>query len=104
MLVPFGVMSSTVQADEASERTAELRLLETTDLHGNIMPYDYYKNILFYTITLIFRCLFALQRNGLPPVTTHNIIDDWNDPTLNAIRRCNLFNTVQDRVKVYLLL
>ncbi|XP_031786063.1 glycogen [starch] synthase isoform X2 [Nasonia vitripennis] len=46
------------------------------------------------------RCLYALQRNGLPPITTHNIIDDWNDPVLNAIRRCNLFNTVNDRVKV----
>ncbi|XP_058792126.1 glycogen [starch] synthase isoform X2 [Phymastichus coffea] len=46
------------------------------------------------------RCLYALQRNGLPPITTHNVIDDWNDPVLNSIRRCNLFNTTQDRVKV----
>lgn len=33
-----------VHADEATDRTAHLRILETTDLHGNIMPYDYYKN------------------------------------------------------------
>uniref|UniRef100_A0ABD2W1M5 Glycogen [starch] synthase n=1 Tax=Trichogramma kaykai TaxID=54128 RepID=A0ABD2W1M5_9HYME len=46
------------------------------------------------------RCLYALQRNGLPPITTHNIIDDWNDPVLNSLRRCSLFNTVSDRVKV----
>ncbi|XP_076642400.1 glycogen [starch] synthase isoform X1 [Halictus rubicundus] len=46
------------------------------------------------------RCLYALQRNGLPPVTTHNIVDDWNDPVLSSIRRCNLFNTVHDRVKI----
>ncbi|XP_077280155.1 glycogen [starch] synthase isoform X2 [Temnothorax americanus] len=46
------------------------------------------------------RCLYALQRNGLPPITTHNVVDDWNDPVLNAIRRCNLFNTVHDRVKM----
>lgn len=46
------------------------------------------------------RCLYSLQRNGLPPITTHNIIDDWNDPVLNSIRRCNLFNTTADRVKV----
>ncbi|XP_057331627.1 glycogen [starch] synthase [Microplitis mediator] len=45
-------------------------------------------------------CLYALQRNGLPPVTTHNVVDDWNDPILNAIRRCNLFNTIHDRVKI----
>ena len=47
-----------------------------------------------------YRCLYALQRNGLPPVTTHNVVDDWNDPVLNSIRRCSLFNTVNDRVKV----
>ncbi|XP_033221798.1 glycogen [starch] synthase isoform X2 [Belonocnema kinseyi] len=46
------------------------------------------------------RCLYSLQRNTLPPVTTHNIVDDWNDPVLSAIRRCNLFNSVHDRVKV----
>ncbi|XP_043514270.1 glycogen [starch] synthase [Frieseomelitta varia] len=46
------------------------------------------------------RCLYALQRNGLPPVTTHNVVDDWNDPVLNSIRRCSLFNTVNDRVKI----
>ena len=46
------------------------------------------------------RCIYGLQRHGLPPVTTHNVVDDWNDPVLNSVRRCNLFNTVHDRVKV----
>lgn len=46
------------------------------------------------------RCLYALQRNGLPPITTHNVVDDWNDPVLSAVRRCYLFNTVNDRVKI----
>uniref|UniRef100_A0A1B6BX67 Glycogen [starch] synthase n=2 Tax=Clastoptera arizonana TaxID=38151 RepID=A0A1B6BX67_9HEMI len=46
------------------------------------------------------RCLFALQRNGLPPVTTHNVVDDWNDPVLTHVRRCHLFNTIHDRVKI----
>lgn len=46
------------------------------------------------------RCIYSLQRDGLPPVTTHNICDDWNDPVLNSVRRCNLFNTTHDRVKV----
>ncbi|KAK9508059.1 hypothetical protein O3M35_007805 [Rhynocoris fuscipes] len=46
------------------------------------------------------RCLFALQRYGLPPVTTHNVVDDWNDPVLNSVRRCQLFNTINDRVKI----
>lgn len=51
-------------------------------------------------IVKIKRCLYSLQRSGMPPVTTHNIVDDWNDPVLNSIRRCNLFNTVHDRVKI----
>ncbi|XP_049793072.1 glycogen [starch] synthase [Schistocerca nitens] len=46
------------------------------------------------------RCIYSLQRNGLPPVTTHNVADDWNDPVLNAVRRCQLFNTSNDRVKI----
>ncbi|CAG2055906.1 unnamed protein product [Timema podura] len=46
------------------------------------------------------RCIYALQRDGLPPVTTHNVVDDWNDPVLNTVRRCQLFNTIHDRVKI----
>lgn len=46
------------------------------------------------------RCLYALQRTGHPPVTTHNVVDDWNDPVLSSVRRCQLFNTVHDRVKI----
>lgn len=46
------------------------------------------------------RCLYGLQRTGLPPITTHNVVDDYSDPVLSGIRRCHLFNTVNDRVKV----
>lgn len=46
------------------------------------------------------RCIYSLQRQGLPPVTTHNVVDDWQDPVLNGVRRCNLFNTSSDRVKI----
>ncbi|ELT89123.1 hypothetical protein CAPTEDRAFT_154588 [Capitella teleta] len=46
------------------------------------------------------RCIFSSQTNALPPVCTHNVIDDHNDPVLNAIRRCELFNNRADRVKV----
>ncbi|TFY71351.1 hypothetical protein EVG20_g1643 [Dentipellis fragilis] len=49
---------------------------------------------------LLKRRIFALKRNGLPPVTTHNMADDAADPILNQIRRVKLFNTAQDRVKV----
>ncbi|KAG7096476.1 glycogen synthase isoform 1 [Marasmius oreades] len=49
---------------------------------------------------LLKRRIFALKRNSLPPVVTHNMVDDANDPILNQIRRVKLFNNSHDRVKV----
>lgn len=49
---------------------------------------------------LLKRRMFALKRNSLPPVTTHNMADDANDPILNQIRRVQLFNRDTDRVKI----
>lgn len=46
------------------------------------------------------RCIYAAQRNSLPPITTHNVVDDSTDPVLNSFRRCKLFNEKNDRVKV----
>ena len=46
------------------------------------------------------RRIFALKRNSLPAVTTHNMADDPNDPILNQIRRVRLFNSTYDRVKI----
>ncbi|KAK0563565.1 glycogen synthase isoform 1 [Tilletia horrida] len=49
---------------------------------------------------LLKRRIFALKRNSLPPVTTHNMTNDHDDPILNQIRRVQLFNRPQDRVKI----
>lgn len=49
---------------------------------------------------LLKRRVFALKRNSLPPVVTHNMADDANDPILNQVRRVRLFNQRVDRVKV----
>ncbi|KAG8741104.1 glycogen synthase isoform 1 [Ceratobasidium sp. 428] len=46
------------------------------------------------------RRIFALKRNSLPPVTTHNMADDGADPILMQVRRVQLFNRSSDRVKV----
>ncbi|CAG0889988.1 unnamed protein product [Darwinula stevensoni] len=45
------------------------------------------------------RCIYALQRTNLPPITTHNIVDDHIDPVLTTLRRCKLFNHKHDKVK-----
>jgi glycogen(starch) synthase len=49
---------------------------------------------------LLKRRIFALKREGLPPIVTHNMIEDSTDPILNQIRRVELFNKPEDRVKI----
>ncbi|KAJ1973929.1 glycogen synthase isoform 1 [Dimargaris xerosporica] len=49
---------------------------------------------------LLKRRTFALKRNTLPPIVTHNMADDSTDPVLNDLRRLHLFNNPSDRVKV----
>ncbi|KEI42074.1 glycosyltransferase family 3 protein [Mixia osmundae IAM 14324] len=46
------------------------------------------------------RRVFALRRNSLPAIVTHNMADDAADPILNQMRRIQLFNRPSDRVKV----
>ncbi|CAL8076568.1 unnamed protein product [Calicophoron daubneyi] len=46
------------------------------------------------------RCIYATQRNNLPPICTHNVIQDNIDLVLCNLRRCRLFNDRGDRVKV----
>ena len=46
------------------------------------------------------RRLFAMKRAQLPPVVTHNMANDADDPVLNQIRRVQLFNHPDDRVKI----
>lgn len=46
------------------------------------------------------RRLFAMKRDALPAVVTHNMVNDSEDPILNHIRRVQLFNHPSDRVKI----
>ncbi|PVV02720.1 hypothetical protein BB560_002819 [Smittium megazygosporum] len=49
---------------------------------------------------LLKKRVLALKRDTLPPIVTHNMQDDFNDPTLNQLRRLHMFNNDDDRVKV----
>ncbi|KAI7866406.1 glycogen synthase [Spinellus fusiger] len=49
---------------------------------------------------LLKRRVFALKRQSLPPIVTHNVVGDSEDPVLNQLRRLQLFNNAHDRVKV----
>ncbi|KAJ3081644.1 glycogen synthase isoform 1 [Quaeritorhiza haematococci] len=49
---------------------------------------------------LLKRRIYALRRDALPPVVTHNMADSAFDPIIGQIRRVNLFNSNDDRVKI----
>ncbi|KAI8884332.1 glycosyltransferase family 3 protein [Backusella circina FSU 941] len=49
---------------------------------------------------LLKRRVFALKNPSLPPIVTHNIVDDGKDPVLSQLRQVNMFNRSEDRVKV----
>jgi len=46
------------------------------------------------------RMVFARRRTALPPIVTHDMVDDPGDPILAHLRHRRLFNAAQDRVKV----
>ncbi|KAG8903419.1 hypothetical protein FRB99_003314 [Tulasnella sp. 403] len=62
--------------------------------------YDFDLENTIYDKVQLKRRIFALKRNSLPPIVTHNMVDDSSDPILNQIRRVQLFNRPTDRVKV----
>ena len=46
------------------------------------------------------RTLQSWKTNALPPVITHNLVNDQDDDILNFMRRANLLNHRHDRVKM----
>ncbi|QJX45568.1 glycosyltransferase [Hymenobacter taeanensis] len=46
------------------------------------------------------RTLQSWKTTSLPPVITHNLVDDANDDILDFVRRANLVNNQHDRVKI----
>lgn len=46
------------------------------------------------------RLMQARRSQRTPPVVTHDMVDDDDDPILNHIRRVQLFNAEADRVKI----
>ncbi|NVO85137.1 glycosyltransferase [Hymenobacter terrestris] len=46
------------------------------------------------------RTLQSWKTSALPPVITHNLVDDQNDDILDFLRRADLVNNQHDRVKI----
>jgi len=49
-------------------------------------------------VVLLKRRIFAMKRDNLPPVVTHNMEDDANDPILCHFRRVGMYNHPSDKV------
>ncbi len=49
---------------------------------------------------LLKRLIHSRRRTELPPIVTHHMMDDQNDPILAHLRHRQLFNNEHDRVKV----
>lgn len=82
--------------DEIQKRIGE-RLYETA--LGGKLPES--KDLLTpEDIVMLKRGIYATQKSSLPPICTHNMSDDSEDPVLSAFRRCQLFNNRHDKVKV----
>jgi glycogen(starch) synthase len=46
------------------------------------------------------RTMLVWKSKELPPIVTHNLVDDKNNEVLNYLRLCNLINLPEDPVKV----
>lgn len=46
------------------------------------------------------RSIQSWKRDYLPPIVTHDLLDDQNDRVLQQLRQCQLLNQAHDRVKV----
>ena len=95
------VIKSLRDTVEVIERQVGKRLFERClNWHdGDDLPDD--KDLLSSSDKIMIRRrLFAMKRNGLPPIVTHNMANDGEDPILNQIRRVQLFNHPSDRVKI----
>ncbi|KAI3653768.1 hypothetical protein MP228_001715 [Amoeboaphelidium protococcarum] len=52
-------------------------------------------------MVLLKRRIYTIaQHHSLPPIVTHNMVDNDNDPILNHIRGMGMFNHRDDRVKI----
>ena len=77
------------------------RLMERCVAWRDGDPVPDHRDLLSASDTIMLRRrLFATRRTGLPPIVTHNMAHDAEDPILGQLRRVQLFNQPSDRVKI----
>jgi len=95
------VIKSLRDTTDMIERSVGKRIFERAIAwrEGEPLPDD--KDLLSSSDKIMLRRrLFAMKRASLPPIVTHNMVGDGEDPILNQLRRVRLFNHSSDRVKV----
>ncbi len=66
---------------------------------GFVMP-DLNTMIDDYMVLRLRTNLQSWRTKRLPPVVTHNLINEWSDPIVNFLKNYNMMNYVHDKVKV----
>ncbi|GAB4406893.1 MAG: glycogen/starch synthase [Bacteroidia bacterium] len=88
------------ETTEAIQRQMGQRLLMHTLSSQDMNFPDTNEMIDEYWKISLRRVLQSWRNRGLPPIVTHNLIDDANDEVLNFLRKARLLNHRDDRVKV----
>ncbi|NBW94617.1 MAG: glycosyltransferase, partial [Bacteroidetes bacterium] len=63
-------------------------------------PLDLNDMVSDYWRLRIRRAQQAWNRNWLPPIVTHDVVDDASDEVLNKLRELKMFNNAHDKVKI----
>ncbi|MEM7367245.1 MAG: glycosyltransferase [Bacteroidota bacterium] len=88
------------QTTEAIQQQIGDRLFEyTMEMDGHDFP-DLNKFVDDHRKIRLRRTLQSWRSNGMPPIVTHNLVDDTNDEVLNFLRTSQMLNYKEDRVKI----
>jgi len=91
MLNEFRTAADAIKEDIGNQLFHEAACGSIPDL--NALMEDYWR-------LRLRRAIHAWKSHAPPAIVTHDLIDDANDPVLNQLRNCKLFNLESDRVKV----
>jgi len=91
MLNEFRAAANAIKEDVGKQLFISAASGEVPDL--NALMDDYWR-------LRLRRAIHAWRRKTPPAIVTHDLVDDANDPVLNQLRTCRLFNLQSDPVKV----
>jgi len=91
MLNEFRTAADAIKQDVGDQLFREVTTGTIPDL--NALMKDYWR-------LRLRRAIHAWKSKTPPSIITHDLVDDADDPVLNQLRNCRLFNLETDRVKV----